>query len=169
MLSASAKVSVRRAELSDATALSEIFRDSWQLAYRGMIPHLHLQRIILRRNLTWWRSSIRSDELILVLEVAGKLAGYATCGLARTRAERRGEIYELYLAPVYQGLGFGEHLFEACRATLDQKSMKGLVVWSLAANDGAISFYWKRGGRPITVTRERFGTTKLDKIAFIWD
>ncbi len=169
MLSASSKVRVRRAKLSDATVLSETFRSSWALAYRGIIPHLHLESIIRRRGVAWWRNSIRGEETILVLEVSGKVAGYATCGIARSKRQQRGEIYELYLAPVYQGLGFGEHLFEACRASLDQMNVNGLVVWALAANDGAIAFYWKRGGRPIAVTRERFGTTRLEKIAFTWD
>lgn len=169
MLSASSSIRVRRAKLSDATALSEVFRASWQLAYRGIIPHLHLESMIRRRGVAWWRSSIRAQDTILVLEVAGKIAGYATCGVARSKRERRGEIYELYLVPVYQGLGFGEHLFEACRATLDQMSVKGMVIWALAANEGAIAFYWKRGGRPIAATRERFGTTRLEKIAFSWD
>ena len=169
MLSASSDVRVRRAKLSDAAALCETFRESWRLAYRGIIPHIHLETMIQRRGVAWWRTAIRAKESILVLEVAGTMAGYASCGVARSRRDSRGEIYEIYLMPSYQGLGFGEHLFEACRHSLDEQNVRGLVVWALAENTTAISFYWKRGGRPVATTRERFGATRLEKIAFTWE
>jgi ribosomal protein S18 acetylase RimI-like enzyme len=103
-----------------------------------------------------------------VLEVAGKVAGYATCGVTRTRGKQQGEIYEIYLTPTHQGLGFGEHLFEACRYALDMRRLKGLVVWALADNDAAISFYWRRGGRPIAKRADKIGGAKLSKLAFAW-
>jgi ribosomal protein S18 acetylase RimI-like enzyme len=168
MLGSSSEVKVRAPKPGDAKALSEIFSAAWLHAYRGIIPHLHLDNIVRRRGLDWWRSAIRNGEDIVVLEVAGKTAGYATIGAARTRGKYAGEIYELYLAPDYQGVGYGELLFESCRHRLDQRRMKGLIVWVLAENFIASDFYWRRGGRPIAKTSERFGTEKLEKIAFAW-
>jgi len=168
MLGFSANIRVRRGKPSDAKALALVFRQSWELAYRGIIPHLHLESIIRRRNREWWRSAIRSGDTLLVLEVAGDVAGYATCGMARVVGRQQGEIYEIYLAPLYQGLGFGEHLFEACRATLDQRRLDGLIVWALADNDAAIAFYWRRGGRPVAKRFDRIGGARLPKLAFTW-
>jgi ribosomal protein S18 acetylase RimI-like enzyme len=168
MLSSSDHVKVRRGRPADAGALADIFRDSWQQSYRGIIPHLHLETMIRRRGTDWWSSSIKSGEHVLVLEVAGTLAGYATCGASRGRTKAEGEIYEIYMAPVYQGLGFGERLFEACRAGLDERRLKGLVVWVLAENLPAIAFYWRRGGRPVAKAYDRIGGAKLEKIAFNW-
>lgn len=168
MLSSSSHVRVRRGKLSDAKALSSVFRDSWELAYRGIIPHLHLETMIRRRNPDWWRTSIRSGDTLFVLEVGGKVAGYATCGVARSRGAQQGEIYEIYLGPTHQGLGFGEHLFEACRHALDMRRLNGLVVWALAENEAAVSFYWRRGGRPIAARADRIGSAKLSKLAFAW-
>ena len=65
-------------------------------------------------------------------------------------------------------LGFGEHLFEACRHQLDQRKLKGLIVWALFENTPAIDFYWRRGGRPVAEAREKFGKAELNKIAFVW-
>jgi ribosomal protein S18 acetylase RimI-like enzyme len=147
-----------------------VFRDSWQLAYRGIIPHLHLETMIRRRGPEWWASAMRGGETLLVLEVAGTIAGYATCGPARGRGRmrNRGEIYELYLSPEHQGLGFGEHLFEACRHVLDMRRLDGLVVWALAENAAAIDFYWRRGGRPVAKSVDTIGGARLEKLGFTW-
>jgi ribosomal protein S18 acetylase RimI-like enzyme len=160
---------VRKGRASDAKGLSEIFRLSWQQAYCGIIPHAYLENLIRRRGPDWWKSALRSSEDLFVLEADGKLAGYATMGASRTQTGRQGEIYEIYLAPVYQGLGMGEHLFEACRHRLDQRMLKGLIVWALTDNEGAQNFYWGRGGRPVARAFDRMGKTRLEKIAFAWD
>jgi hypothetical protein len=47
--------------------------------------------------------------------------------------------------------------------------MCGLIIWALADNTSATDFYWRRGGRPVGVGYERFGTRKLRKIAYAWD
>ncbi|MGH6816501.1 MAG: GNAT family N-acetyltransferase, partial [Hyphomicrobiaceae bacterium] len=119
---------VRRSKPDDATALAQVFAESWRLAYRGIIPYLHLENLIQRRDTSWWKNSLRGQEPILVLEAGGTAAGYATCGASRTRGRHEGEIYELYLTPNYQGLGLGEYLFEACRYELDQRRLNGLLV-----------------------------------------
>ena len=168
MLGSEAKVSIRSGTSSDAQALADVFKDSWLNAYRGILPEFHLDKIIRRRDSQWWQAAIGSRDRTLVLEVGGKVAGYATFGPTRARGPYQGEIYELYLAPVYQGLGFGERLFESCRHALDQKKFKGLVVWALVDNQTACHFYWRRGGRPIASVHESFGTTKLEKAAFAW-
>ncbi len=169
MLGASSHCEIRRGNLSDAPALSEIFRLTWSQAYLGIIPHLHLDSMIRRRGTDWWRSTIKSGNGVLVLQVAGNIAGYATLGAARARGEQEGEIYELYVTPTHQGLGFGELLFEACRHQLDTRQLSGLIVWALADNARATEFYWRRGGRPVGSGFERFGDRRLKKIAFAWD
>lgn len=169
MLGSSSTVRVRPGKLADAAGLADVFQDSWRHAYRGIIPHLHLESMIARRGRDWWVNALRADESVLVLELPdGRLAGYATCGIARARGMYEGEIYELYIRTDCQGLGFGERLFEACRATLDRRHLSGLVVWALSENTPASDFYWRRGGRPIARSWDRIGTARLEKIAFGW-
>lgn len=168
MLSFRDHVRTRRAGAPDAAALAELFRDTWRNAYQGILPQAHLDRLVGRRDIKWWTTVIEREESLLVLEVAGKVAGYVTFGKSRARGAYKGEIYELYMSPAYQGLGLGEHLFEAARSELDQRSLRGLVVWALVENQMACHFYWRRGGRPVASVWELFGLKRLEKVAFVW-
>ena len=80
MLGSNSKVNVRSGKPADAKALARIFKDAWQLAYRGIIPHLHLESMIRQRTPEWWRDALKPAEGTLVLEMAGTVAGYATVG-----------------------------------------------------------------------------------------
>lgn len=169
MLGESSHCEIRPAEPADGPALSEVFRTSWASAYRGIIPHLHLDNLIRRRTSDWWGTTMRSGGDILALQVADIVVGYATLGPARSRGRYEGEVYEIYISPTHQGLGFGECLFEACRHRLDRRQLNGLLIWALADNTIASDFYWRRGGRPVGAAFERFGSARLKKTAFAWD
>jgi ribosomal protein S18 acetylase RimI-like enzyme len=167
MLSASTTARVRTSNRQDGPALAGVYGRSWRQAYSGIIPHRQLDAMIRRRDADWW-SGAASGGRLLALDVSGTLAGYASCGPARSKQLGAGEIYELYLDPVYQGIGLGEQLFEGCRAYLDRRRLDGLVVWVLADNDVAMRFYWGRGGRPAARMMERLGSTRLEKIGLAW-
>jgi GNAT superfamily N-acetyltransferase len=168
MISSRVGVVVRSAKTADSARLAVVCRDAWHYAYTGIIPHADLTNILSRRDATWWRSRLKAGEQVLVVEVAGTIGGYATAGPARSRGAYQGEIYELYLSPVFQGLGLGEYLFEAARYRLDQRRLPGLIVWALVANESAIEFYSKRGGKPVARVHERFGASRLEKVALGW-
>ena len=168
MLGSGSKVCVRNGKTADAKALSRIFKEAWLLAYRGIIPHLHLESMVRQRSPEWWRDAMKTGDSTLVLDVGGAVAGYATLGNSRQRGRYQGEIYELYLDPLYQGLGLGEHLFEGCRHALDMRRLDGLIVWALLGNSSACDFYWRRGGRPVASTFTRIGGERLEKVAFAW-
>jgi GNAT superfamily N-acetyltransferase len=168
MLGSGAKVRVRGGKPADAKALANVFKDSWLFAYRGIIPQRHLDSMVRQRTPEWWRDVMKSGDSTLVLDVGGAVAGYATFGNSRQRGRYQGEIYELYLDPLYQGLGLGEHLFEGCRHALDMRRLDGLIVWALLGNSSACDFYWRRGGRPVASTFTRIGGERLEKVAFAW-
>lgn len=163
-------IDIRRAETGDAEAIAGIHDRAWRGAYAGLIPHRALNRMIGRRGPSWWANAIRRSTTVLVAELGGEVAGYATLGRNRARELRQqGEIYELYLSPEYQGIGLGSHLFAAARRMLSDKGLKGLVVWALEENDNAVSFYAGRGGRDIAEGVEVFDSKALRKVAFVWE
>jgi ribosomal protein S18 acetylase RimI-like enzyme len=104
-----------------------------------------------------------------VLEAGGEVCGYATFGPNRARnLAQKGEIYELYLKPEYQGVGLGTRLFLAARRELTRFGCDSVVVWALAENDSACRFYKNAGGRKVARASERFGDVLLTKIAYAW-
>ncbi len=163
-------IEIRRAKASDALAVAETHDESWRTAYQGIIPGRELERLIARRGPEWWHSAIRKGSRISVLGFGDKVAGYANYGRNRARSLfYDGEIYELYLRPEYQGLGFGRRLFTSARRDLAQSGMKSMVLWALSDNEPAVEVYRSLGGKPGARSSERFGDKSLDKVAFAWN
>lgn len=163
-------IDIRRAEPKDAESIAEVHHQAWRGAYSGIIPHRALNAMINRRGEQWWENAIRRASSILVIEMGGDIAGYATLGRNRARQlSQQGEIYELYLRPEFQGVGLGRRLFSAAREKLRQHGLKGMVVWALEENGGALSFYQGAGGRDIAEGVEVFDNKALKKLAFVWD
>jgi ribosomal protein S18 acetylase RimI-like enzyme len=163
-------IEIRRAKASDAAAVADTHDEAWRGAYQGVIPGLELEKLVTRRGPAWWDSAIRKGSRIAILAFGDKVAGYANYGRNRARSLfYEGEIYELYLRPQYQGLGFGRRLFTSARRDLAQSGLKSLVVWALSDNDPAVEFYKALGGKTIARSSERFGEKSLDKVAFAWN
>ena len=162
-------IEIRRARPTDATAVAKTHDEAWRSAYQGIIPGAELDKLINRRGPEWWDSAIRKGSRIALIQFGDDVAGYANYGRNRARSlYYDSEIYELYLRPEFQGLGFGRRLFAAARKDLMQSGMKTLVVWALSDNDPAVEFYRALGGRAVARSSERFGTRVLDKVAFAW-
>lgn len=163
-------IGVRRAKADDAAAITAVHDAAWRHAYRGILPGLDLERMVERRGPAWWQRAIRRHVIVMVLEVGGQVAGYATMGPNRMRhLPFRGEIYEIYMLPEYQGIGLGGRLFGESRRTLQQLDFRGLAVRALAANEQACGFYRRMGGQMVLETVERVGEDMLPVNVFGWN
>ncbi|ODT08868.1 MAG: GNAT family N-acetyltransferase [Mesorhizobium sp. SCN 65-20] len=163
-------IDIRKAEIRDADAIAEVHHEAWRGAYAGIIPHRALTAMINRRGGEWWANAIRRAATVLVIEIGGMIAGYATLGRNRARElKQQGEIYELYLRPECQGIGLGTRLFSAARQRLADHGLKGMVVWALEENENALAFYSGAGGRDIAEGVEVFDQKALRKVAFVWE
>jgi ribosomal protein S18 acetylase RimI-like enzyme len=162
-------IDTRHARTDDAVALAETHDEAWRNAYQGLIPGPELEKLVSRRGPSWWDTAIRRGSRISLLIFGDEIVGYANYGRNRAKSlPYAGEIYELYLKPEYQGLGFGRRLFTAAKRELAQAGQTNLVVWVLSDNEPAVSFYRALGGRTIARSTERFGDKVLDKVAFAW-
>ena len=126
--------------------------------------------MITRRNVAWWRKAIEGETTLLVLEVEDEPVGYATVGLSRARSlPQEGEIYEIYLLPEYQGLGFGRTLFEEARRLLSSLGCKGTICWNIDVLEQASMFFTAMGGKPLAFVEEEVGGRMIGKISYVWD
>jgi len=162
-------IDVRGVESGDVEGITAVHDSSWRYAYEGLIPAQELSRMIARRGPKWWGRAIRRGTAVLVLEVGGTIVGYVTYGPNRARdLAQKGEIYEIYLLPEYQGVGLGTQLFLSARREHSQHGYDSAVVWALADNEAACRFYRNAGGRRVAKSTEQFGKTVLAKVAFAW-
>lgn len=163
-------IDIRRAVLDDATAIADVHYETWQGAYAGIIPHKALNAMLERRKVEWWARAIRLSTQVLVAEVGGKVVGYTTLGPNRAQQlSQKGEIYELYIRPKYQGIGLGGRLLSTARRCLSDMELQGTVIWALEDNTLALSFYRGAGGRDIAESIECFDNKTLKKVAFAWN
>ena len=163
-------ITIRNARPADAESIAEVHDAAWRDAYRGIIPGRELERIIARRGPKWWDSAIRRGSRIVVLEFDEEVEGYASYGPNRVPAlPYQGEIYELYLTPEVQGLGFGGRLLKAARSDLAENGYHSALVWALADNERALAFYRRLGGKVVREAQERFAGEFRKRIALGFD
>ncbi len=163
-------ITIRGARTGDAQAIADVHDASWLDAYRGIIPGRELDKMVARRGAAWWQKAIRNGSRLSVLDFDDCIGGYASYGRNRVPAlPYRGEIFELYLAPQFQGIGFGRRLFDAARKDLAEHGYPTCLVWALADNERATSFYLRLGGRIVRRAEERFGQALRGRIAFGFD
>jgi len=162
-------ISFRAALPSDAEAVAAIHDAAWRSTYQGIIPHLYLERMIARRGPLWWQRQIERGSKITLLIFDGVPQGYAAWGEARGPWPwPAGEIFELYVSPVFQGAGLGTRLFAAARDELKRRGYGRLIVWALQDNELACAFYDALGGVTVATAPERFSGVSLTRVAFAW-
>ena len=162
-------ISFRTAITRDASAVAAIHEAAWRSTYQGIIPHPYLERMIARRGPRWWQLQIQSGANVTLLLFDGVPQGYATCGHVRGPWPwPAGEIFELYVAPAFQGIGLGSQLFATVKKALKREGLNRLVVWALKDNETACAFYGGLGGAVVAAAPERYGEVSLTRIAFVW-
>ena len=160
-------ISIRNAREGDAAGIAAAHDAAWRDAYRGVIPGRELERLIARRGPRWWHSAIMRGSRLLVLDFDETIGGYVSYGRNRVPSLRYGgEIFELYVAPEFQGAGFGRRLFETARQDLADYGYPSFLVWALADNERAVAFYQRLGGRNVRQANERFGSEIRARHAF---
>lgn len=98
----------------------------------------------------------------LVAERAGRVVGYACCGLVegepfiRTDLRLYGYVFELVVAPDCRGAGIGGALLAACETHIRSKGVKSIGIGVLAANRGAIRLYERMGFAPHVIEKVKW-------------
>ena len=118
-------IEVRRARPPTRRRLRRRMTRLGAVPTRASFPGLELDKLISRRGPEWWDSAVRKGSRVAVLAFGDRIAGYANYGRNRARSlYYDGEIYELYLRPEFQGLGFGRRLFTSARRDLGAERLE---------------------------------------------
>ncbi|MBX3081681.1 MAG: GNAT family N-acetyltransferase [Anaerolineae bacterium] len=162
-------MNIRRATADDAPKLARVHVDSWQVAYRGIVPDSHLERFTYQRREEAFRHALTANlEETYLIEDGDQAVGILTIGASRDTdldASRTGEIWGIYITPTYWRQGVGTLLVYEAERILRSRHYKDVVLWVLADNKDARRFYEKMGfavdgmsklvelGQPLTAIR----------------
>jgi GNAT superfamily N-acetyltransferase len=139
---------VRDARLEDASAIARVHTRSWQAGYAHAFPAEALAAISVERraeNMAGWLASLPPRAAILVAEVGGNVAGFASVGAARDGHETTGELYSIYVDPDRWGKGVGRALIAEAEERLWAAGFIEATLWVLDDNPRARRFYEAAG------------------------
>lgn len=142
-------VTIRWADPADAPALADIHVRAWQAGYRGLLPDSLLDNLSAAERLPRWRERLTgSNELVLIAELGGQVAGWLVIGPQRDGdldPQRVGEIYAIYVDPDAWRRGCGRALLASALAELRAQGFVGANLWVLRSNERARRFYESQG------------------------
>ena len=139
---------IRRALTEDSHGIALVHVSSWQHAYRGIAPQVHLDQLSVADRADRWVEILdRGGSETLVADAGGRVVGFISYGKSRQeQAERdEGEIYAIYVSSSHWSRGVGRSLWEGAVARLRDLGFVRVIVCVLAANEKAIRFYERVG------------------------
>nr|WP_228047558.1 GNAT family N-acetyltransferase [Saccharopolyspora sp. HNM0983] len=131
---------------ADARAVARLHVRAWQVAYRGLLPDEHLDSLSVEQRAARYRFGSGPLTTALARE-SGDLLGFVTFGPAGDEAGA-GQVHALYVDPAAWRRGTGAALLEHAQNRLRAAGFGAAMLWVLAANDRARSFYARHGWRP---------------------
>ena len=148
-------VHIRRARLSDARGMAQVHVRTWQEAYRDSLPPAFLRALNTDARESFWRDELRTlapDRRPWVAEATGQVVGFVSSGATRDEAARplTGEVYAIYVLPDCWDRGVGRTLLAHAEHDLIAHGYEQAVLWVLADNQRARTFYelagWQADG-----------------------
>jgi GNAT superfamily N-acetyltransferase len=150
---------IRWASVADAEGMARVHVESWEAAYRGLMPDEVIDRLTVERRTAGWNQMLRDPEprtAVFVAEHGGELVGL--CGVGPTRdddldAERVGEVRAVYVLPQHWGHGHGKNLMMESLDWLRSGGFAAAMLWVLDTNTIGREFYKRAAGGWTTRSR----------------
>ena len=141
---------IRNAQPDDAHAIAAVNVESWQAAYRGLLPDSVLAGLsVPDRERTWSKILVDPPARTAVLLATSDavVLGFAAVGPDEdsTAASQAGRLYAIYLRPNQWGCGIGAQLHNAAMDRLRTLGFTHATLWVLDGNERAIRFYHRNG------------------------
>ena len=142
-------MSIRTAKRSDARGIAEVHVAAWQSAYRDLLPDHLLDGLSVKVLEKRWGERIASSwGHLFVCEQAGRIVGFAACGVSRDEniePGKAGEVHVVYVDPEEWRQGHGSLLLGEALGSLREQGFREALLWVLEGNQRAIAFYEAAG------------------------
>lgn len=144
------KITIRPATPGDAVGIARVHVESWNAAYRGLIPNEVIDARTVDVRHTQWASAIaNAGSIILVAcDERGDVVGFASALLFdEPDAGFESYLQTLYLSSDVWGHGIGRELVCAICGRLRAKGVQNMALHVLRLNPRARAFYERLGAR----------------------
>jgi ribosomal protein S18 acetylase RimI-like enzyme len=138
-------MTIRRALPGDAEAVGRIHVESWNVAYRGIMPDDVIAKTDLSYRTQFWAERIADREWpVFVIEEQGDYVAF--CQMIPSRdddddPQRVGHITSLHVLPWIRGRGYGRALMDHVIAEFRRRGFSAVTLWVLEENWPARRFY----------------------------
>jgi GNAT superfamily N-acetyltransferase len=143
---------VRPAIGGDAPHIARVHVESWQSAYRSIIPESILDGLSVERRADYWSQRLQEpgETRTWIGAIDDAIVGFAGTGMPADPelAPRTAELESIYLLPQVLGLGLGRLLLQTATMDLIERGFSSAILWVFTENDRARQFYEAAGWRP---------------------
>ena len=150
-------MSLRRATSADAEAVGRIHVESWNVAYRGIMPDDVIAKTDLAYRTQFWAERIADREWpVFVIDEDGECVAF--CQMVPSKdpddnPRQVGHITSLHVLPHLRGQGHGRALMDHVLSEFTNRGYSTVTLWVLEENRAARSFYERYGFRQDAATR----------------
>ncbi|MGH7521642.1 MAG: GNAT family N-acetyltransferase [Gemmatimonadales bacterium] len=162
-------MTLRRASPADAEAVGRIHVESWNVAYRGIMPDDVIATTDLAYRTRFWAERTADPEWpVFVIEEEGQCVAF--CQMIPTRDDdddprRVGHITSLHVLPQLRSRGHGRALMELVLAEFRRRGFAAVTLWVLEKNWNARRFYERYGFQLDGGTR-RYPKTDVPEVRY---
>ncbi len=138
---------IRPLENQDVEAVCRIVNENWKNVYAGYVGPSLLDSDGCAERARRLKSDFASRRFSeYVWDEDGQVAAMLSFGDAGD-ADAAGmlEIWRLYVAARFQGMGIGRKLLAFAERQAEAQGRKRIVIWAFRENGRAVSFYQKNG------------------------
>ncbi len=141
---------IRPANNSDIKPIAQIHLESWQQAYKNLMPQGYIDSYTIEKLIQLWTNIIeRNLADVLVAQQQTELIGFICFGQTKKlKTTQTYEISSIYLKPEYWGMGIGKALYHECEKIVNEYNAEQISLWALHSNENALAFYKKLGFIP---------------------
>jgi len=165
-------MNIRPATEADIPAIARVHVDSWRTAYHGIVADSYLSQLSYAKSAAGHRHRMaQPGNIQLVAELPHHgIVGFLSGGPERSGDSRfSGKLYAIYLLDAFHRRGLGTALVQHWALRLHQASLPSGLVWVLAQNQSAATFYERLGGKFLREQIITIGTQQLPERAYGWE
>ena len=136
---------IRDARPQDALEVAAVHVRAWQASYSGLLGQEYLDRLRPEDRAARYDFDGEDPRTIVAIE-RDTIRGFASFGASRDQdTAQAGEVYALYVDPPHWGEGTGCALMARASQRLRARGFTEAILWVLAGNERAASFYRGEG------------------------